>query len=272
LGVNAWTNNSRSQIKGFIMFRNRFFILLICCSAVSFNVNAKNSKYLFEKANECYKNGKFEDAMQAYKKICSKTPMVNYNLGNCAYKLGQKGYALLYWRRAEKDWGFFGKGELLENISLLKDSLRKRSVKTAKRNIVIRLIHKCKIIASSFLRTVPLIVLQFIFLLLWLFLFLYLRFLYKKRKKILIVSLFTVIAGVGFLMVLRYGYSAKHCGVVVNSKSELLSGPSSFFQPIGYLSEADEVVFKKESGDFIKVKAKKMVGWIKKDFVKKIDE
>ena len=72
--------------------------------------------------------------MQYYKRIPHKSAVVNYNLGNCAYKLGQKGYALLYWRRAEHAWKFTGREELLENIFLLKGELQKIEKKSMMTN------------------------------------------------------------------------------------------------------------------------------------------
>jgi tetratricopeptide (TPR) repeat protein len=252
------------------MTRKKVFILLLSCSVLSVFANTDS---LFKKANEQYKKGQIEQAFESYKKIPEKTAAINYNLGNCAYKLGKQGYALLYWRRAEQDLVFWGRFDLLENILLLKENTaRARGLSDKKNRALPRFFRKASIIVHSFLKTIPLIVLQILFLFLWAFLFLYLRFLYRRKQTVLITLLFIVSAVVGILMIMRYGVSVKKRGIIVDKKISVLSGPSKYFQPIGFLFEADEVIIKKESGEFVKVKRGKVAGWAQKRFVEKIEE
>ena len=140
----------------------------------------KNDKNLFLDAARQYKEGNFQSALQLYQKIEDKTPQINYNLGNCAYKLDKLGYALLYWRRAEKSWGIFGRSELLDNIFLLKKTLNKEKIKPVK---YFGWFVRFKNSFVSLVRCVPLFLIQFSFLILWLFLFVCLRFLYKKKRR-----------------------------------------------------------------------------------------
>ena len=135
---------------------------------------------LFLKANLLYKSGKFEKSKDLYEKIPNKGSRVYYNLGNCFYRLDKYGYALLNWRRAEKQWGIYNKSELLENIYLLKSKLFGQKEQTTKIKFFLNI--KNQIV--SFIKSAPLLLIQIIFFVLWLFLFLYLRYLYKKRQKI----------------------------------------------------------------------------------------
>jgi len=257
-------------MKNFIKIFSIFFV--ISCSA-----NEVNSTHIFEKANQFYKDGKFERAIELYKKIPNKSAYVNYNLGNCSYKLSDYGNALLYWRRAERNWGFFNRSELLENIMLLKQTvLELNGITVKKPNSVTLFFIKLKNLVSSWIRTMPLFILQFLFLLLWLFLFTYLRFLYKKRKKYAIVTLFSLIAFFGIILVVRYSFESKIYGVVIEKQVPILSGPGETFQKIMQLYQAQEVVIKKESGDYYKIKALNTegttfrAGWVDKKFVKTI--
>jgi len=246
-------------LKNFIVIFSIFF-------AISCNANES-----FERANQFYKDGKFDKAMELYKQIPDKSSYVNYNLGNCAYKLNDYGFALLYWRRAEKNWGFFNRGELLENVMLLKEKMVELSGATVKKHNVISLFFiKSKNILSSWTRTMPLFILQFLFLLLWLFLFVYLRFLYKKRRKHTIAALFSLIAFFGIILVVRYSFESKIYGIVVEKQAPVLSGPGKTFQTIMQIYQAEEVVIKKESGDYYKIKALKSAGWIDKKYVEKV--
>ena len=250
--------------------RKKTFVLVISCFLGSLFADTES---LFKKANEQYKNGRIEQAFDTYKKIPEKTAVVNYNLGNCAYKLGKLGYALLYWRRAEHNLAFWGRFDLLENILLLKENTeRSHSLLNKKKRPITRFFRKTAIVFYSFLQTIPLIVLQVIFLFLWIFLFLYLRFLYKRKKTVSIAMLFVFSAVIGILMIIRYGVSLKKRGIVVDKKVSVLSGPSAYFQPIGFLFDADEVVIKKESGEFAKVIRGNVAGWVQKRFVERIEE
>jgi hypothetical protein len=227
-----------------------------------------NYEEVFLQANNAYKEGNFAKAFDLYKSIPNAASEINYNLGNCAYKLGQSGYALLYWRRAERDCALFSRGELLENISLLKNQLANPTQ-----------IHNGKLFDQlsylraytfSVIKATPLFVVQFLFLAIWFFLFLYVRFLFKKKRRFLIALLFIVISLLGTLLVIKYSLYYRHHGVVVAKKAVLLSGPGKSFQELGGLSEAAEVLIQKESDDFYKVKFGRQGGWVNQKEIEKI--
>ncbi len=226
---------------------------------------AENSSYqdLFYRANNLYKEGKFEEAKRLYSEIPNKTSQINYNLGNCSYKLGQFGYALLYWRRAELEWGIFNKGELLSNIFLLKNKLF-----GVEKNY--RGLEKVKDRILSFVKSVSLLAIQLIFLILWIFLFLYLKYLYKRRQQLIIVVLFILIAIVGVILTTRYTFDARRQAVVVSKSAKLLSGPGEAFQVLGVVAEAKEVIIKRISGDYLKIKIKGQIGWVSANLIEEI--
>ena len=106
-----------------------------------------NSQEIFAQANTLYKAGSFEQAMKLYKQIPKKSPYTYYNLGNCAYKLEQYGFALLYWRKAETSWSFFNRDELIDNMTLLREKMRVKYAGTDKKRSPIA-IAAIKIIAA----------------------------------------------------------------------------------------------------------------------------
>lgn len=76
-----------------------FFLLLIIANSVT----AQNVDSLFVSANNLYKNGKFSDAIEFYKKIEAKelvSSELYYNLGNSYYKLNKVGPAIYYYEKA----------------------------------------------------------------------------------------------------------------------------------------------------------------------------
>lgn len=242
---------------------NRYKIVMLLL-AVPLSLQAQAPQALFEQANGLYKQGKFVEAIKLYRQIPNKSAQVEYNLGNCAYKLKRYGWALLHWRRAERTWGFFNRDELVENILHLKKELYPDM------KMGLPIITKIKNIVLSWSHAIPLLVLQLLFLLLWLFLFVYLRFLYKKRKNRTILGLFALIAFFGILLVIRYSLDARRHAVVVSPQSRLLSGPGETFQMLMPLGAAQEVIIKKETADYYKVKALKRIGWINKNDIQEV--
>ena len=217
----------------------------------------------FLQANELYKEGNFEKALSLYEEIPNKGAVILYNLGNCAYKMGNKGLALAYWRKAEKQWGLLGKDELKYNIYLVKKEFLKNDA-----NTFVILVENFKNNFISFVKNIPLLVLQASFLVVWIFLFLYLKYLYKKKHKILIIILFLLIAIFGTLLTIRYSLKLIRYGVVIGQEVPVLSGPSESFSELTKLPEALEVIIKKKSDEYYKIKFAERFGWIKaKDIV-----
>lgn len=257
----------------------KMVILLTCTTlyAQALQKGVPSPEKHFANANELYKKGDYSKALEEYKKIENKSAATYYNLGNCAYKLQQYGWALLYWRRAEQRWSFFNREELIENISLLKEEVAiNQGIRTKKRGLIMRAFAKIKHLILSWLQATPLLALQLLFLLLWLFVFIYLRFLYKRRRKGTIVALFALIAFFGILLVMRASIASRTYGVVVGKQARLLSGPGETFQNLRNIPEATEVIIKQkgrpstDNDEYLKVKALRQLGWIKKDNVEKV--
>lgn len=207
--------------------------------------------------------------MKAYQQIPEKNFQINYNLGNCAYKLGNDGQALLYWRRAESDWGILGRGELLENINLLQEKLSKNKKKGFD-NFVSRFLSKVKKYSLSWIRSAPILFFQIMFLILWFILFFFLKILYKKKNKVVILTLFLFIFLFGISLVLRHSYDLSRYGIVTTPKTVLWSGPSKNFQQLGFIFQGSEVLVNKKTDNFFKVKFNGQVGWVNDDDIKEI--
>jgi tetratricopeptide (TPR) repeat protein len=77
-----------------------FLFFCVVISAFS-----SNHKELLDTAKNLYSKGNFENAISIYKKINSEgfeAPELYFNLGNCYYKTGKNGYAILNYERALK--------------------------------------------------------------------------------------------------------------------------------------------------------------------------
>lgn len=230
---------------------------------------------LFNQANELYKKGDFAKAYDLYAHIKEKSPIVHYNLGNCAYKLKKFGYALVHWRRAERDWGFWGREELLNNIELVKQEM---SVTTEHDqqdeqtffHIVLNFFKSLKSSFISLSKAIQLFHLQLFVLFIWLILFTYLRYLYRRKKKILITVLFLLQAFSASMLAMKYSFLFKEHLVVLKTPAFVTSGPGSNFATLGQLSECQEAAILKESENYYKIRFNGSIGWIDKKVVEKI--
>jgi tetratricopeptide (TPR) repeat protein len=81
--------------------KNIVFLVFIIAQSIT----AQNTDSLFVSANNFYKNGAFEKALENYKKIEGQntaSPELYLNLGNTHYKLNQVGPAVYYYEKALK--------------------------------------------------------------------------------------------------------------------------------------------------------------------------
>lgn len=249
------------------------FIALAPCSVFAIS---QTDITLHAQAEEMYQKNDFARASQLYQRIEHKTPSVYFNLGNCAYKTDKLGYALLYWRRAERDWGLFGRRELLQSIDLIKlktatPNLKVTGVNQPYSKVVINALIVAENHVISMIKAIPLLHLQILVLILWAILFLYVRCFRKKRLAFLIYSLFALLAISASMLAFKYSLQLQNQLVVIHANTPLLSGAGSNFAPMGHLPEGQEADIIKESGQFYRIRVNKnIIGWIDKQFVEKI--
>ena len=234
---------------------------------------AQDDATLLVQAEQAYNQNNFAQAQELYQRISDKTPSVYYAMGNCAYTLDKLGYALLYWRKAERDWGLWGRGPLVKNIDLVKQkTLQQKELDTnaAYPKIVLNFLTTVQQAFFSVIRAIPLLYLQILVLVLWAMLFFYLRCFGKRKQKALVCLLFGLLALSASMLALKYSFQHQKRLVVLQKESPLLSGPGRNFAPKGHLPEAQEADILKESVDFYRIRVNKHIGWIDKQFVEEI--
>src|SRR3990172_12167297 len=82
-----------------------FSILILCLFSSANGEMAQNPKYTFYKANTLYEEGKFDEAIVEYQKLLKdnvESGNLYYNLGNCYFKKGEPGRAILNYERAKR--------------------------------------------------------------------------------------------------------------------------------------------------------------------------
>lgn len=80
-------------------------LILMLVLLVAPKVNSLNTDSLFSAANRAYDNKDFAAALDGYQKLekgdCVSAPLY-YNIGNCYFRQGKLGYAILYYLRAKR--------------------------------------------------------------------------------------------------------------------------------------------------------------------------
>ncbi|MFC1569787.1 tetratricopeptide repeat protein [bacterium] len=85
-----------------ILKRSLGFLLIFMISGWLW---ADSRQHLYEQGNQFYTNGEFENALNAYQEILTmgyENGSLYFNIGNCYYKLGDIGHAILNYERAQK--------------------------------------------------------------------------------------------------------------------------------------------------------------------------
>lgn len=250
--------NCPSDIHRLIVFLIYIYSLPFFCS-VHLSINYEET---FLHANEMYKKGNYHEAFKLYDSIPNKSSNVHFNLGNCAFKLGKKGKALAHWRRAEHNWGIFGRTELLANIALVKSQLLQEPTKKQKLSSFRNASENMTSSIASLVHATPDLWLQLVFLLMWFFLLIYGKYLHKKGRFIVITILFTLQAFIGSLLALKYNFDLSKYGVITKATASIRSGPGEEYQKLGTLLEGTEVTINKQSDQFYKITYQNQGGWI----------
>ena len=86
----------------------------LCCFVLAFiifsQVHAQNEResdtgYIFYKANALYEEGKYDEAIEVYTGLIDQgleSGNLYYNIGNCYFKKGELGKAIVNYERANK--------------------------------------------------------------------------------------------------------------------------------------------------------------------------
>ena len=205
-------------------------------------------------ANKLYKQNKYTEALEAYSVINKNknTPMLFYNMGNCAYKIGDYVQAIIYWSKAKKGALLSQLGDIEHNIALAYDKLG------ASQNITFW--SKTK----DFVAIFSLLTLQILFLFLW-FLCFVLFYISKKVGGIKI----RIILWVNIFLSFIFGVAlfVKHKAInypdaIVKTESVLFAGPNTQYHHMGKLSVADKVTVQKSYKKWYKVNSEGVVGWM----------
>ena len=244
------------------------FLLLIIANQVT----AQNVDSLFVSANNLYKNGKFEEAIEQYKAIESQeltSSELYYNLGNSYYKLNKVGPSIYYYEKAlklnplnedVKNNLIFAKRLALDNIEALPQTVFQKLNK----NYVQKLSYnQWAIVAVVFSILASLLFLLFYFS----------ETPSKKRFYFVtsIISFFFLISTI-FITYTQHNFTIKNKeAIVFAEETEVRNAPTLNSEEVFTLHEGTKVIVLDEVDNWKKIKLiDGKIGWIISSEIKEL--
>lgn len=209
-----------------------------------------------KRANELYRNQKYQDALDIYKRINKEVKSfgIYYNIANTYYKMDKLAHAKLYYLKALKIEPDNKKA--IDNLKLVKSQL-KNQIKPPKKNFFNRILEKISRIFSLNISSL----ISFVLLIISSVLFYYKNL--KNRKKYLIISvsllvIFILFTGISYSRYSRTKY------IYLDKKIQARSEPNKDNTAIFTVYGGNEFTIKNRTGDWYLVVLKNgYTGWIK---------
>ena len=197
------------------------FLIILCGAGLLASQEPSNNE-LFHKGNECYKEGKYDKAIEQYNRMVLngvENGSLFYNLGNAHFKQGSIGYSILYYEKAKKLLP--RDRDLMENLAFARAFLQD-SIEEKKPPFIVYILSA--MLANSTLREIAVSVSLLISITLMCSILLF----YKKSLflKNISISLLVLCALSAMLLVAKYRYSFAKRGIVISESTEIKSAPS----------------------------------------------
>ncbi len=213
-----------------------------------------NKQETFLRANKCYHEGDFQEALTLYESIDKKGRAVWYNMGNCHYELADYSRALACWKRAQRGAPWKESVEIDRNMQ--------RALKKLGKPTDERLVTRAYNFVTHATEFGSLFFFQILFFIFWYSLFLLglVRKFGFARFAVKTISSFCV-ATLGVVVIVKtMEYGSFHAIVV--EQTPLFVGPNERYQRIATLTHADRVVIAERAHEWCKVRTHDAVGWI----------
>lgn len=250
------------------MWKKIYLLLFIFSPALKANI----ADSLYINANECYQEGKYEEAQDIYLEIINKglySSEVYYNLGNTYFRLNQAGKARLYYEKAlilsPRDQAI--QTNLALTIAQLQDKFETVPVFFLRKWIIA--LRKSLLPNTWSLLSLILFIVAFVFLVIFLFsktLF-WKKFGFYTGFSLFIISVITLI----------FAYFAskyfKDSGTAILTQPSVIvrSAPRETGKELFVIHEGAKVWLQSTLGDWQEIKISDgRIGWLPSDVIEKI--
>lgn len=210
---------------------------------------------LFLQGNKEYELYNYQKALDIYTTIENKGEGVWYNMGLCSYNMDEYAQALVYWHKAEH---LSRSKEFLDTIAKNKKRVSEKLHVYTPHSYYQSLVH------AIFYYTLwcALIWWQLLFVILWCIGILSARFLWQRRKWVLMIFLWAMIMGVGIIIGVHYITDKRRQAIVIKPATTVTIGPDNNFASKGTLSLGQLVDVQQKQDDWIKIIYDSKKGWV----------
>lgn len=258
--------------KSRLLFSFTLSIFYLAVGFLSTNALAEDLSYLIHKANESYREGKFENAAKLYQKAINaglNNGHVYYNLGNTFYRLNKPGMAIVSYRKALLELP--RDADILANLNLARKQVQNRIAVNGQLSV-----NRLLILADYFSRYELTLITVFILVITCS------AYIFKRVKQnsisnsLFIVSILFLFLSSSSLLFSEPGWDGRPKfvfpfsknktipGVVIAPIANVHSGDSDQYQVIFILNEGVELELAEQRNDWAKVMLPTgQNGWIK---------
>jgi len=246
---------------------NTIVALILCCMAF-IPVLGGTQAHLFEQGNQAYRAGEYSNALNAYQEILEtgyESGILYFNIGNCHYKLGHIGEAVLNYERAKRM--IPGDEDLQANLEIANLSVVDK-IEPRETFILSRIVDLWITLLPE---TVLTIVVSVLYILAIAFLILWMISRHNKLRRAAIQT--AIVTGVLFVL---FGLALigrilenKNCleAVILVDKVDVMSAPmAQGGKEIFVLHEGTKVEIDQQNEDWVEIiLPDRKAGWVKKD-------
>jgi tetratricopeptide (TPR) repeat protein len=225
---------------------------------------------VFDEACDLYENSEFGAARERFELLVSRgviNAAVFYNLGNCYYRLGDRGLAVANYRRAQalapRD------PEIQANLELMRSEIG-LSDTTAASGLAALLDMPGRTLSAREMKSAG-------YAAYWLAGLGFLGMLFLRgglrRRAAYFAAVFAVLAAVSYSLGARTaeGFRDGTSAVVIHAESELMSGPGGAFQELTRLPDGAEIHIRSRSGIWVEARMPTgEVGWVREQDIEVI--
>ncbi len=216
------------------------------------------AKVSAEKAGEYYTQKKYQAALQEYLSL-PKNADIYYNIGNCYYRLGEFGRAVLYYRRAQRLSP--GSWQIEKNLQIAQKSLLDKPAELTK---VEQIWQKIDALLSLNFLAIAILSSLLLFALFWILA------VYRQRTVYFAVFALLVCFGLGVFSFHKHQALSKKA-VLLSLEEKGYSGPSQENKQVFLIHQGNCFTVLQQEEDWSKIKLEQgFVGWIKSKSLEKI--
>ncbi len=246
-----------------------FSLGVLCLFLMALSIRGESiAESFFSEGVQAYTQGDFEKALHAFLRIRNsgvETSEINYNIGNCFFKLGKLGKAVFFYEKAlihsRRD------SEIKSNLQLVQSQLKDK-IEVPLQNVFLIPFEWIKNILSLWELSLVNVILV------WLLLILLSIKIFLWGKALALKTWIYILAVFQLFLLMTWGLSFKESrnkAIILTAEVQVHSGPGESFPKNFKIHEGLKISLLESQGEWSKISLSNgWTGWIKSESYEKI--